>query len=178
MRSVFVKPLTGPNGTEAVSKVIEYLDEYSMNRDDLFETLSELQFPESAEFKDIFKLITPQTKSAFTREYNKGSHKSQILVSDDMVSKTSKKKRGAAAAGGDDDGEGGGEEDGGSGAENDGEEEEEEVNLDAFKPKKPTKAAAAASSTSASNPKKAKAPKTESKATTSPKKKAKLSKSA
>jgi replication factor C subunit 1 len=120
------------------------LDEYSMSRDDLFETLGELQFPESPEFKNYFALIQSTAKAAFTREYNKRGHRSQILVGDEGVSKKSK-KRGPALA--DDDGE--------EGDEIDGEEveEEDEVDIEAFRAKPKKRAAPSATSSSSSKKK-------------------------
>jgi len=126
MRTAFVTPLA-ITGVEAVGGIIENLDDYSMNRDDLFETLSELQFPEGPQFKDYFKMIQPQTKAAFTREYNKGSHRSQILVAQEGVSKKGKAKRTET-------------EEVLDGEDVEDEQEDEEIDLDAFraKPKKST----------------------------------------
>ena len=53
------------------------LDEYGMNRDDLFETLSELQLPGLG---DALDRIESKTKSAFTRKYNQGVHRSQAIA--------------------------------------------------------------------------------------------------
>lgn len=88
MREVFVRPLAKEGTGEVVSKVIDYLDEYSMNRDDLFETLSELQFQSGgSEFEDYYQKIQSKTKKAFTCGYNKRSHKSQVLIGEQGISK-------------------------------------------------------------------------------------------
>ena len=145
MRSTLVVPLA-TRGAEAVDQVIEYLDDYSMNRDDLFETLSELQFPEGPEFKDYYKMIQPQAKAAFTREYNKRAHRSQVLVGEDGVSKKNRKRQAAVAD--DDDDEGGDDDEAGDAG---GDEEEDEVDVEAFRAKSSKKSAASSTSAAKSS---------------------------
>lgn len=122
MREVFVRPLAVTGTQEVVNQVINYLDEYSMSRDDLFDTLAELQFESAAPgFKDHYKSISSQTKASFTREYNKRSHRSQVLVGEEGMSKKVRRTKAAAVE----------EEE----QEEEAEEEEEDVNWDAFRPK-------------------------------------------
>ena len=135
MRTIFVTPLCGERGVEDVPRINDYLDDYSMNRDDLFETMAELQFGtgESSSpmpgFRDVFSGISPQTKAAFTREYNKRPHKSQILVAEEVVNKTSSsKKRKASALSGE------GVED--EVDDDDDDDDDNKMILEAFKPKK------------------------------------------
>lgn len=55
------------------------LDIYGMSRDDFVQSMPE--FLLSGE-PDLFKALPSNTKSAFTREYNRTDHKSQALHSD------------------------------------------------------------------------------------------------
>lgn len=78
------------------SEIIELMDEYGLDRDDLFEGMDEFGFPESSkqeqkEFK--FASLDSKTKAAFTREYNKGTHKSQALAEKQIASKVGKKRK-------------------------------------------------------------------------------------
>ena len=68
---------------------IELMDEYGLDRDDLFENLDEFTLdPKSQKMADLDSKV----KAAFTREYNKGSHKSQALVDEQGVTKTRQRK--------------------------------------------------------------------------------------
>lgn len=116
------------------SEVLDLMDEYGMSRDDLFETLSELQFPESAQFRDLFKTLTSNQKASFTREYNKRSHSSQMLVAEEQAVMSRGKKRPRPVE-----------------EEEEGEEDEDgEENVDAFRAKK--KPAAKPKAASAAKP--------------------------
>eukprot|EP00616_Rhizochromulina_sp_CCMP1243_P009043 CAMPEP_0118991158 /NCGR_PEP_ID=MMETSP1173-20130426/51167_1 /TAXON_ID=1034831 /ORGANISM="Rhizochromulina marina cf, Strain CCMP1243" /LENGTH=421 /DNA_ID=CAMNT_0006942269 /DNA_START=28 /DNA_END=1293 /DNA_ORIENTATION=+ len=76
LRRRLVSPLL-QKGAEGVQETIAMLDEYGMSREDLFETLPELQLPGYGE--DLDK-IDSKTKSAFTRKYNQGVHRSQAIA--------------------------------------------------------------------------------------------------
>ena len=80
-----LKDKEGPRTTE----VIEMMDEYGLDRDDLFENL-DLFTLESKPSK--FTDLDSKTKAAFTREYNKVAHKSQALVAEQGMTKGSKRK--------------------------------------------------------------------------------------
>jgi len=70
------------------SEVIQLMDEYGLDRDDLFENIDEFNLdPKGMKFADL----DSKAKAAFTREYNKGVHKSQALVAEQGVGKTRKK---------------------------------------------------------------------------------------
>lgn len=79
------------------------MDEYGLDRDDVFENFDEFLF-NSKELKvKKFGDLDSKAKAAFTRAYNAMAHKAQALVSEQGVAKTRRNKA--------DDG-GGGEEDG------------------------------------------------------------------
>ncbi|KAH9247107.1 hypothetical protein BASA81_015300 [Batrachochytrium salamandrivorans] len=134
LRQLLLLPLSKGHTTE----VLDLMDEYGMSRDDLFETLSELQFPESAQFRDLFKTLTSNQKASFTREYNKRSHSSQMLVAEEQAVMSRGKKRPRPVEEEEDDDEGEDEEDG-------------EENMDAFRAKK--KSATKPKAASAAKPK-------------------------
>lgn len=73
-----------------INEVIEFMDEYGLDRDDLFENLDEFLL-DAKEFK--FASLDSKAKAAFTREYNKRIHKSQALIEEQSAGKNSKKKR-------------------------------------------------------------------------------------
>jgi hypothetical protein len=85
IRETFVRPLVDGKGPE---QTLDYMDEYSMSRDDLFESIADLQFKGDP---DPFAQIAPAAKGAFTRAYNKRGQRSQILVEE--ATKTTKTKR-------------------------------------------------------------------------------------
>jgi replication factor C subunit 1 len=62
-----------------VQEAIELMDEYGLDRDDIFEKLDEFNMDPKA---DSFQKIDSKKKAAFTRLYNQGSHKSQALVAE------------------------------------------------------------------------------------------------
>lgn len=75
------------NTSEAISE----MDVYGLNRDDLFENIDEFSLPTSSgEKPKKFADMDSKTKAAFTREYNKGIHKSQALVAEQGASKKRK----------------------------------------------------------------------------------------
>jgi replication factor C subunit 1 len=65
------------------------MDEYGLDRDDIFENLDEFTL-ESKPRK--MADLDSKVKASFTREYNKGSHKSQALVDEQGVTKTRRRK--------------------------------------------------------------------------------------
>lgn len=65
------------NDGSAVEEAIDLMDEYGLDRDDVFETLDEFSIDPKA---DTFAKLDSKTKAAFTRTYNAGVHKSQALV--------------------------------------------------------------------------------------------------
>ncbi|GMK58517.1 hypothetical protein CspeluHIS016_0505490 [Cutaneotrichosporon spelunceum] len=66
-----VKPLMD-DGTEAIDDTIETMDEYYLGKDD-WDAFVELGVGDMAEDK-VLKMIPSQTKSSFTRTYNKRDH--------------------------------------------------------------------------------------------------------
>ena len=93
LRQGFLKLMLDKNGAR-MEEVINIMDEYGLDRDDIFEKLDEFNLDKKAE---KFSDVDSKTKAAFTREYNKGSHKSQALVEEQGVSKK-KKSSGANGA--------------------------------------------------------------------------------
>jgi replication factor C subunit 1 len=73
----------------AMDEAIELMDEYGMDRDDIFETLDEFNMDSKA---DSFAKIDSKAKAAFTRAYNARAHKSQALVAEQGASKAPKRK--------------------------------------------------------------------------------------
>jgi replication factor C subunit 1 len=64
------------------------MDEYGLDRDDLFENLDEFSLdPKAIKFSNA---LDSKSKAAFTREYNKRAHKSQALVEEQGASKKRK----------------------------------------------------------------------------------------
>jgi len=75
-----------------VTDAIQFMDEYGLDRDDVFEKLDEFSLnTKGRKFADL----NSKVKAAFTREYNKGVHKSQALVEEQGVTK--KRKRSATS---------------------------------------------------------------------------------
>jgi len=81
-----------------INEVIEMMDEYGLDRDDLFENLDVFTL-ESKPKK--FSSLESKVKAAFTREYNKRSHKSQALVGEQGMTKKKKKANEIGSPGGD-----------------------------------------------------------------------------
>jgi replication factor C subunit 1 len=99
----------------SITEVIALMDEYGLDRDDLMENLDEFNMNS---FARKFSDLDSKSKSAFTREYNKGVHKSQALVDEQGVVTRKRKK-----VSDDEDIE----EDGQESDDNDEEEDEEEI---------------------------------------------------
>lgn len=77
-----------------VEPAIEMMDEYGLDRDDIFEKLDEFKMDDT----DSFERMDSKKKAAFTRTYNQGSHKSQALVAEQGAAKKPKRKAGASMA--------------------------------------------------------------------------------
>ena len=91
--------MAGDKGAANIPAVIEFMDEYGLSREDVFESMTDFKFPG---FPDPVAKIPSKTKAAFTRAYNKGTHKSQALAKTDAPVKAAKaakpKGKGKAAA--------------------------------------------------------------------------------
>jgi replication factor C subunit 1 len=88
IREVFLS-LLNADSQEDVQRAIEMMDEYGLDRDDVFEKLDEFNMDPKS---DGFQKIDSKKKAAFTRLYNQGSHKSQALVAEQGGAKKSKRK--------------------------------------------------------------------------------------
>merc|ERR1712113_1065946 len=80
-----------------ISNILTFMDEYGLDRDDLFQNIDEFTTPNVHKDVDKFADLDSKQKAAFTREYNKGVHKSQALVSEQGVAKTKKQKSSAGS---------------------------------------------------------------------------------
>ncbi|KAL7531071.1 hypothetical protein ACHAXR_003826, partial [Thalassiosira sp. AJA248-18] len=99
MRQQFQELLFDKEGAR-VSEAIELMDEYGLDRDDVFENFDEFLF-NSKELKvKKFGDLDSKTKSAFTRAYNSMAHKAQALVAEQGAEKTGRKKGGGGGGGG------------------------------------------------------------------------------
>lgn len=79
--------LTMDKSGKKIEEVIQLLDDYGLDRDDLFENLDEFSLDPKA---NKFANLDSKSKAMFTREYNKGVHKSQALVAEQGVGKKRK----------------------------------------------------------------------------------------
>ena len=116
LRERFLNQLKYSQDEDRNTVAIEIMDDYGLDRDDVFENLDEFKMdskgPKLAD-------IDSKAKAAFTREYNKGSHKSQALVEEQGAPK--KKRGGGGGAANNDDPDAINDD-----AEEDAEEDEEE----------------------------------------------------
>jgi replication factor C subunit 1 len=86
MKTRLTRPLI-KNGTDGVGEVIRFMNEYYLSRDD-FDTIVELgTWPGQA---DLMTKIDSKVKAAFTRAYNKESHKNPFLTVDIKKMKSKK----------------------------------------------------------------------------------------
>ncbi|KAJ8525178.1 hypothetical protein ON010_g15937 [Phytophthora cinnamomi] len=117
--------LTGctTHALQNIEEVIELLDECEITREDLTESMESFKFPGVK--RHSYSDLDTKAKTAFTRMYNKASHKSQAVVESVLGSTTIKKGRGKAAAAKD--------EDDGLPPPSDAESEHEEEDLDVSK---------------------------------------------
>jgi replication factor C subunit 1 len=79
------------NGEKAnITEAIALMDEYGLDRDDVFEHMDEFRIDSKSKgFSDI----DSKQKAAFTREYNQGAHKSQALVHEQGAGSSNKISR-------------------------------------------------------------------------------------
>lgn len=132
LRKQFQELLFDSDGAKA-TEAIELMDEYGLDRDDIFENLDEFVLNSGGNKEKKFGDLDSKSKAAFTRAYNSMSHKAQALVSEQGAEKTKKRKAGAA-----DTAEGGGDLDAidddknAAGQESD---EEDEEDMEALKKK-------------------------------------------
>ena len=78
----------------SVEAAIELMDEYGLDRDDIFEKFDEFKMdPKAAGFDKI----DSKKKAAFTRTYNSGTHKSQALVTEQGAAKKPKRQASAVS---------------------------------------------------------------------------------
>jgi replication factor C subunit 1 len=117
---------------------IELMDDYGLDRDDVFENLDEFKMDKGEKLADV---LDSKAKAAFTREYNKGKHTSQALVQE-QGAPTKTKRKGTTASTDPDDPDA---IDDDFAEEEDGEEDEDMEKLRAAFAKKGRKAAAAKS---------------------------------
>lgn len=75
---------------ENVKEAIEFMDEYGLDRDDIFEGIDEFTIASKGK---KFADLESKSKAAFTREYNKGVHKSQALIEEQGLPTKKRKKK-------------------------------------------------------------------------------------
>jgi len=86
LKSMLSKPLI-KKGADGIPEVLKIMQEYCLTRDD-FDTILELStWPGQT---DLLSLIESKTKAAFTRAYNKESHRNPFTIVDIKKLKTSK----------------------------------------------------------------------------------------
>lgn len=97
MRQQFSDLLFRRDGAR-VSEAIQLMDEYGLDRDDVFESFDEFLFA-AKEFEQVkFADLDSKSKAAFTRAYNTMAHTSQALVSEQGAEKKGRKKGGSDGA--------------------------------------------------------------------------------
>jgi len=74
-----------------ISNILTFTDEYGLDRDDLFQNIDEFTTPNVNKDVDKFADLDSKLKASFTREYNKGVHKSQALVEEQLKTKSMKR---------------------------------------------------------------------------------------
>jgi replication factor C subunit 1 len=89
LRERFSTLLTADDGAKT-EEAIQLMDEYGLDRDDLFENLDEFKMDKNA--RALSSLLDSKQKAAFTRAYNAVSHKSQALVDEQGAGKTKRSK--------------------------------------------------------------------------------------
>jgi replication factor C subunit 1 len=88
IRDKFVDLLMNKDGPK-VEEAIEFMDEYGLDRDDVFENIDEFTMEKNpSKMADL----DSKAKAAFTREYNKGVHMSQALVEEQGLQTKKRKK--------------------------------------------------------------------------------------
>lgn len=99
MRQQFEELLFHKDGAK-VSEAIELMDEYGLDRDDVFENFDEFLFNTKELKVKKFGDLDSKTKAAFTRAYNSMAHRAQALVSEQGAEKAGRKKAGGGGDGG------------------------------------------------------------------------------
>ena len=92
LRQRFYAQLKDSQDEDRNAVAIELMDDYGLDRDDVFENLDEFRLEKGDKLGDV---LDSKAKAAFTREYNKGSHKSQALVEEQGA--PTKRKKGASS---------------------------------------------------------------------------------
>mmetsp|Transcript_40506 Transcript_40506/g.49315 ORF Transcript_40506/g.49315 Transcript_40506/m.49315 type:complete len:341 (+) Transcript_40506:3-1025(+) len=95
LREKFIRMMYKEEEGVEMADVIELMDQYGIDRDDLFDNIDEFTLNDKA--RKLANLDS-KAKAAFTREYNRGAHMSQALVAK-HAGALSKKKKGAAGNG-------------------------------------------------------------------------------
>jgi replication factor C subunit 1 len=90
MRRQFQELLFDKDGAKVI-EAIELMDQYGLDRDDIFENIDEFLLSVSGSQEKKFSDLDSKAKAAFTREYNKTAHTSQALVAEQGV-KSGRKK--------------------------------------------------------------------------------------
>ena len=103
-RKIMLRPLLS-RGSEGAQDVIGMLDAYGLGKEDLMETMKEMQFLVDKDplLVDLYAPLDAPVKSALTRLYNQGDHASQALVHAIVAAQGVKKKRGGGGGGDGDD---------------------------------------------------------------------------
>jgi replication factor C subunit 1 len=95
LRERFLSMLTNSR-TADVEGAIEIMDEYGLDRDDIFEKFDEFKMdPKGRDFSSM----DSKMKAAFTRTYNQGVHKSQALVAEQGGGSKKSARGGSTSAG-------------------------------------------------------------------------------
>ena len=89
LRERFQSLLSSADGART-EEAIQLMDDYGLDRDDVFENLDEFKMDPQA--KGLAASLDSKQKAAFTRAYNEGSHKSQALVAEQGGGKTRRLK--------------------------------------------------------------------------------------
>merc|ERR1711957_604206 len=98
MREQFQQLLFNRDGA-MVTEAIALMDEYGLDRDDIFENLDEFLFNSKDLKNKKFGELDSKSKAAFTRAYNSMAHSSQALVAEQGAEKTRRKKAGGGGGG-------------------------------------------------------------------------------
>lgn len=143
--TLFAPLIKTTDAVAAAGKVSGLLDEYGLTRDDMmvtmaeelaFKTVAHAELPAGPEFVDYTKVVDAKTKAAFTREYNKTAHRTQVFggLPPGAAAAFTGRKRAAPRGGGglgiegeDEEDEDEDDEGGGGGGGGDDEEEDEEA---------------------------------------------------
>lgn len=98
MREQFQQLLFHRDGA-MVAETIALMDEYGLDRDDIFENFDEFLFNSKDLKNKKFGELDSKSKAAFTRAYNSMAHSSQALVAEQGAEKTRRKSTGGKEGG-------------------------------------------------------------------------------